>query len=101
MTVIKRDIPKEFEEDIKKAVKILSEAGCIEIYIFGSIANGKTNKNSDIDFAVLGLPDGMYYKIGAKLNMVLEHEFDLIKIDDKEDSFSQFVSEKEVFIRVA
>ena len=101
MTIIKKDIPQEFEKDIKKATEILLKEGCLEIYIFGSIANGNTSMDSDIDFAVIGLPKGKLYKIGAMLNMALSHEFDLIKLDNSEDNFSRFIAEKEVFIRVA
>lgn len=35
MTIIKKDIPQEFEEDIKKATEILLKEGSLEVYIFG------------------------------------------------------------------
>ena len=49
------NLPYSYQEDIKKATKILKENGAKEVFIFGSIANGKFNENSDIDIAVKGL----------------------------------------------
>ena len=61
-------LPEEFKEDIKKAVSILKEAGCSEIYIFGSLAEGKdVLLTSDIDLAVKGLPNAKYFKALADL----------------------------------
>ena len=39
------DLPYSYQEDIKKATRILKENGATEVFIFGSIANGKFNKN--------------------------------------------------------
>ncbi len=50
-----KELPVEYQEDIKKAVKILKENGATEIFIFGSIVNGNFNKNSDIDIAIRGI----------------------------------------------
>ena len=101
MKIVEQKLPEAFEKDIEKAVDILKKAGCEEIYIFGSLAKGNFNEESDIDFAVKGLPKGLFYKVGAELNSAMEHFFDLIKIDDPLDRFSNFIQENEVFIRVA
>ena len=37
--------------------QILKENGAKEVFIFGSLANGKFNENSDIDIAVKGMND--------------------------------------------
>ncbi|OHD14797.1 MAG: hypothetical protein A2086_14105 [Spirochaetes bacterium GWD1_27_9] len=83
------------------AISILKEAGCEEIYIFGSIANGDYQNESDIDFAIRGLPEEKYYKICGKLMRNMEHSFDLVDLDEKGNRFSRFIAEKGVFIRVA
>lgn len=101
MTIIKRTLPDEFKEDIINAVKILNDAGCNEIYIFGSLARGDYNEFSDIDFAIRGLPKQFFFKIGGKLMMTLKHKFDLVELDDKDNNFSKFIEGNEVFIRVA
>ena len=36
-----KDLPNSYQEDIKKAVKILKENGATEIFIFGSYRNIK------------------------------------------------------------
>lgn len=100
MKIIAGEIPVEYLEDIEKAISIFKRHGCTEIYIFGSLAKGSFAENSDIDFAVKGLKKGNFYKVGALLNMEMEHNFDLIKLDN-DDSFSKFVAENEVFLRVA
>lgn len=101
MKLIDKIIPLRFKKDVLKAIEILENAGCTEIYIFGSLVKGTFSDNSDIDFAVKGLPGKIYFKVAAKLNIELEHNFDLIRIDDKEDRFGNFIEEKEEFIRVA
>lgn len=85
------NLPSSYQKDIKKATQILKENGAKEVFIFGSIANGKFNENSDIDIAVRGLNEKDFYKIASILMFELENEFDLIDLDDKENSFSQML----------
>ncbi|MEI3395163.1 MAG: nucleotidyltransferase domain-containing protein [Clostridia bacterium] len=85
------NLPNSYKEDIKKATKILKENGAKEVFIFGSIANGKFNENSDIDIAVKGISEKDFYKIAGILMFELENEFDLIDLDDKENRFSQML----------
>ena len=86
------NLPLTYQEDIKRAKKILKENGAKEVYIFGSIANGKFNENSDIDIAIRGLEESEFYKVASILMFELEHEFDLIDLDDKANDFSQMIS---------
>ncbi len=86
-----KNLPYSYQEDIKKATKILKENGVKEVFVFGSIANGKFNENSDIDIAVKGLNEKDFYKIASILMFELENEFDLIDLDDKENRFSQML----------
>ena len=86
-----KKLPNLYLEDIKKAVSILKENGAKEVYIFGSIVNGKFNNNSDIDIAVKGLEQKDFYKVASILMFELENEFDLIDLDDTENSFSQML----------
>lgn len=85
------NLPYSYQEDIKKATKILKENGVKEVFIFGSIANGKFNENSDIDIAVKGLNEKDFYKVASILMFELENEFDLIDLDDKKNRFSQML----------
>lgn len=85
------NLPYSYQEDIKKATKILKENGAKEVFIFGSVANGKFNMNSDIDIAVRGLNSKDFYRVASILMFELENKFDLIDLDDKEDRFSQML----------
>ena len=85
MNVQINEIPQAYREDIDKAIKILKAEGCTEVYLFGSLAEGRFNEGSDIDLAVKGCPKGKYYKILGKLLMELNHSVDLIDLDKKTD----------------
>ena len=86
-----KQLPASYQSDIIKAIEILKENGATEIFIFGSIANGKFNKNSDIDIAVKGISAQFFYQVASKLMFELENEVDLIDLDDKENRFSQMI----------
>lgn len=85
------NLPYSYQEDIKKATKILKENGAKEVFIFGSIANGKFNENSDIDIAVKGLNEKDFYRVASILMFELDNEFDLIDLDDIQNRFSQML----------
>ena len=57
------EIPSSYREDIEKAVKILRNVGCKEIYLFGSLAEGNVREGSDIDLAIRGCPSGMFFHV--------------------------------------
>ncbi len=101
MILITKEIPDDFIDDIKTAVKILNDAGCKEVYIFGSLVRGDYHVFSDIDIAVRGLPKKEFFRIGGKLTMNLKHNFDIVELDDENNNFSKFIKENEVFINVA
>jgi predicted nucleotidyltransferase len=82
-----------FEKDIDRAVQILKEAGCTEIYLFGSVATGETHAKSDIDLAVRGCPPDRYFQTLGRLMMALDHPVDLVALDSA-DPFAQFLQEK-------
>lgn len=93
--------PKLFQKEIKKAIDLLQSAGCTEIYIFGSLAEGNFSNDSDIDIAVKGLPDHLFFKISGKLMHLLEKPFDLIQLDDEQSDFSRHIQKNGNLIRVA
>lgn len=75
-------IPDQYKSDIDRAVNILKEEGCKEIFLFGSIARGNFSDNSDIDIAVKGIKKGRFFKIYAKLANALEHRVDLVDLNN-------------------
>jgi len=38
------EVPLGYREDIEKAVKILENVGCKEVYLFGSLAEGNARE---------------------------------------------------------
>lgn len=95
-----KKLPNDYKEDIKKAIKILKGNGTTEIFIFGSAASGKVNKNSDIDIAVRGLEQKDFYKVASILMFELEKEIDLVDLDDKTDRFSQMLLKSDMLVRI-
>lgn len=88
-----QNLPKTYQEDIKKAIEILKENGAKEVFVFGSIVNGKINENSDIDIAVKGLKEEEFFRVASILNFELENEIDLVDLDDKTNRFAQMILE--------
>ncbi|MHB8963290.1 MAG: nucleotidyltransferase family protein [Saccharofermentanales bacterium] len=82
--------PEEYIPDIERAKAILIDCGVSEMFIFGSLATGKDSDNSDIDIAVRGLKADMFFFAYSKLVMMLDHEVDLVSLDD-ENSFSSYL----------
>lgn len=92
--------PQEYQADIEKAVQLLKQIGCTEIYLFGSVAQGTSRASSDLDFAVRGCPpDKFFYAIG-KLLSELSRTADLIDLD-RDTRFGRFLRETGELVRVA
>jgi len=92
-------LPEAFRRDIDRAVQILKEAGCTEVLLFGSLAEGRAKDASDIDLAVRGCPKGLFFRLLGKLVMELEHPVHLVKLDG-EDRFGEFLQERRDLVRV-
>lgn len=86
-------IPSDYHRDIKRAIEILKESGCQEIYLFGSLAEGRAREESDIDLAVRGCNPDKYYQLIGKLMMELEHPIDLVNLD-RNDEFTNFLESR-------
>lgn len=95
-----KELPVEYQEDIKKALKILKQNGATEIYIFGSIEKGNFNKNSDVDIAIRGVKQKNFYKVASILMFEIEKEIDLIDLDDENDKFARMLIDKNILVRI-
>ena len=85
---VKNIIPEKYKEDINKAVEILKNKGCKNVYLFGSLVTGKAHEGSDIDIGIKGLPPEIYLKAYSGLSDTLNNEFDLVDFDFNHDLFS-------------
>jgi predicted nucleotidyltransferase len=77
-----RNIPDTFRKDIDRAIQILKEEGCTEIYIFGSVATGESRSDSDIDLAVRGCIPGRFFHTLGRLMWELDHPVDVVDLNE-------------------
>jgi len=93
MNEIIKQVPASYQKDISKAVEILKESGCSEIYLFGLLISGKSRSGSDIDLAIRGCKPEKYYQLLGKLMMELDHPVDLINLDREDDVTNNLTQE--------
>ena len=85
---VKNTIPEKYKEDVNKAVEILKNEGCKNVYLFGSLVTGKIHDGSDIDIGVKGLSPEAYLRAFSDLFDTLNNRFDLVDFDFNYDFFS-------------
>ncbi|MEW6379737.1 MAG: nucleotidyltransferase domain-containing protein [bacterium] len=69
-------VPEALRGDVNRAVSILKNGGCSEIFIFGSAVSGKIRPESDIDLAVRGCSQGLFFHLLGKLLLELDQPAD-------------------------
>ena len=94
------NIPDKIRTAIEKALVILKSAGCSEIYLFGSIAEGKYVEGSDIDIAVRNLDKNRYFEVFGEILTEIEMAVDLVVLDYKND-FVSILQKEGTFKRVS
>ena len=72
---------------LSKAVKILKDSGCTEVFLFGSQANGKATAFSDVDLGVKGLPAQSFFALHFDLERALNMKVDLVDFDYQKDFY--------------
>ncbi len=94
------DMVKSIKSDLKKAISILEDEGCKEVYVFGSMAEDRYHEDSDIDLAVSGIPQGEFFRVLGRLLFELDHTVDLIDLD-RDDDFSKFLKKEGELVRAS
>lgn len=69
-----------FDKDLKKAVQIVKESGAKKIILFGSCIRDLNNAR-DIDFALGGVPKGVFFRLMGELIKELENPIDVVDLD--------------------
>jgi predicted nucleotidyltransferase len=92
-------MPEEYRADIERAVRILKEGGCSEVHVFGSVADGRSREESDIDLAIRGCPPGKFFSLLGKLLSELKHPVDLIDLD-RDSRLVSFLQKHELLVHV-
>ena len=90
----------DLKELIDEAAAVLKGAGAREVYVFGSVLRGELREDSDVDFAVAGLPPQVFYKAMGEAEDVLRKPIDLIDLDE-ESPFVSYLKEEGELQRVA
>lgn len=93
-------IPEEFKKDIDLAVEYLKTLTVAEIYLFGSVTKGTHSVMSDLDIAVRGIDPLNFFLAITELQGLLEHDFDLINLDFK-DEFTENLEKSGEILRVS
>ena len=89
----KVQLSETYSSDIQRAVDILKEAGCTQVFLFGSLAAGKVQEGADIDLAVRGCPKGKFFHLLGKLLRELHHSVDLVSLD-RQDDFACYLEQE-------
>lgn len=97
---ITQPLLRVYEENLMRAVNILKEGGCTEIYLFGSLATGKSHQKSDMDLAIRGCPPGNFFPLLGKLLVTLDYSVDLVDLD-KNLAFASFLEQEKELQRIA
>jgi len=92
-------ISEGFRADLARAVQILKEAGCAEVFLFGSGATGKIREQSDIDLAIRGCPRGHFFHLLGRLLRELKRPVDLVNLDTR-DPFAQYLLQEGELLQV-
>jgi uncharacterized protein len=93
-------IDRRFISDLEIAIEYLQAIGCSEVYIFGSIAHGSSQSQSDIDIAVRGIQPDKFFFVYGELISRLQHDVDLVDLD-LQKNFGKSLTELGQLRRVA
>jgi len=94
-----KDLPDDYNSDINRAIEILKNGGCSDIYLFGSLTTRENRNKSDIDLAIRGCPKGKFFHLLGKLLFELKYSVDLINLD-KQDTFSRYLEKEGELIQI-
>ncbi len=87
-------------ELLTRGADLLKSAGAREVYVFGSVATGKSHQGSDVDLAVSGLPPGDFFATLARLGDLFDRPVDLVDLD-RSSPFTDYLKAKGDLRRVA
>lgn len=90
----------KLKQQIEKAATALKNRGASAVYLFGSAATNMMRENSDLDFAVSGLPEEKYFDAMADAIHAAGCEIDLVDLDE-DNPFTHYLKSKGELKRVA
>ncbi|MCP3963782.1 MAG: nucleotidyltransferase domain-containing protein [bacterium] len=100
LTLERVQIAESLRGILVRAIDILKSFGCTEIYVFGSLAHGTADADSDVDLAVRGCPKTRFFRAMGTLMKELDREVDLVDLDC-EDPFAGYLQKRGELVQVA
>ena len=88
------------QERIREAARMLVSYGAREVHLFGSCARGTMDEGSDVDLAVSGLPEEVFYRAVGMALHILGRPVDLVDLDER-NPFTESLKTEEELVRVA
>ena len=92
-------LPEPYRRQIRRAVRILRESGCTQVFLFGSLAAGEIQAKSDIDLAVRGCPKGEFFHTLGRLLLELDYPVDLVNLDSQ-DAFARYLEREGELLQI-
>lgn len=89
----------QLKQLIDRITKVLKNAGAKEVYLFGSAATDTMRANSDLDFAVSGLPPESFFDAMGKAADLAGRSLDLVDLDEA-NPFTRYLKEEGELKRV-
>jgi predicted nucleotidyltransferase len=86
LTVLDESVPDRLRSSIEAAADVFKSLGAKEVYVFGSAVHGSLRADSDVDFAVAGLPPAVFFRAASNAADVLGRPADLVDLDDESPS---------------
>ena len=74
-------------QKLSTAATLLKNAGCTDVFLFGSQATGHAHAGSDVDLGVKGLPPRLFYRMHSNLEEALDMPVDLVDFDFQKDFY--------------
>ena len=81
-------IPKN---ELDKAIAIAEKYRVGKLYVIGSSLGDRPEKSRDYDFAVSGVPEGLFFKFYGELFRTMSKNVDLIDLSGKMNKFKSIV----------
>lgn len=85
-------LPEQYQQNIRKAIHILKDGGCTDVFLFGSLITNSIHPDSDIDLAVKGCPKGKFFRLLGTLLRELDYPVDLVDLENQ-DAFAQYLQQ--------
>ncbi len=79
------------KKELDKVLEIAEKYGVGKLYLIGSSLRGEPEKAHDYDFAVDGVPEGLFFKFYGELYMAMPKSVDLIDLSGEMNKFKSIV----------